>query len=103
MKRYFAFVLLVLATELALLIGIAFFFDVNLLTTLFFGSAFFVFVAYLLSSSGDAFTKMQEVAAFDATGGKYQPKYEKLTLQFGPFLSGSILCFIAYFVIAYFI
>lgn len=103
MFRYFTYVLLVLAVELGILFGISFYFHVDFLSTLFFGSAFFVFFAFLLGSSGDMLSKKQELAVFQATGGNYIPKHEKLTLRVGPLLVGSILCFIAYFVISYFI
>jgi hypothetical protein len=100
--RYIALVLLVLALELGLLIGLAVYFNINLLTMMFFGATFFVFFAFLISSSGDMLSKKQELAAFQASGGTHIPKYEKLTLRFGPFLAGSILCLLTYFAMAYF-
>ncbi|QOY35151.1 hypothetical protein AWH56_020985 [Anaerobacillus isosaccharinicus] len=103
MFRYLSYSLLVLAVELGILFGISFYFEVHLLSTLFFGSVFFVFFAFLLGSSGDMLSKKQELAAFQATGGRYIPKYEKLTLTVGPLLVGSVLCFLAYFVFSYFI
>ena len=103
MVRYFVYVLLVLAVELGILFGLSLYFHVDFLSILFFGSAFFVFFAFLLGSSGDMISKKQELAAFQMTGGRYIPKHEKLSLRVGPFLVGSILCFVAYFVISYYI
>lgn len=103
MKRYFIMLLIVVAVELGLLFGISFFFDFNLLSTMFFGSLTFVIVAFLLGSTGDAFSKNAELSIFEALAGRYQPKHEKATLRVGPFLVGSIICFILYFVMSFLI
>ncbi|WP_096153241.1 MULTISPECIES: hypothetical protein [Bacillus] len=99
MKKYLLFVGIVLVVELGILFGFSFFFDTNLLSTLFFGSLFFVFFAFLMGSTGDALSKNSQVAVFDALLGSYKPEHEKATLTIGPFLVGSILCFICYFII----
>ena len=103
MKRYLLFCLIVLVVELGILFGFSYFLETNLLSTLFFGSLFFVFFAFLMSSTGDALSKNSQVAVFDALLGSYKPEHEKATLTIGPFLVGSILCFISYFIIYAFI
>ncbi|RXJ04532.1 hypothetical protein DS745_03880 [Anaerobacillus alkaliphilus] len=102
MVKLIAMILFVLIVELGILFGISFYFEVDLLSTLFFGAVFFVFISYLMSSSGDMFTRGQEAAAFQASGGRYIPKYEKFTMQIGPFMIGSVLCFVVYLVLSYF-
>ncbi|MCH1625018.1 hypothetical protein [Fredinandcohnia quinoae] len=96
MLRFFGFSLLVLLIELGILFGVAFYFDYHLLSTMFFGSVIFTFIAYLLGSSGDALSKNSEVAVFHALAGRHQPKHEKAVVRLGPFLVGSIFCFIVY-------
>ncbi len=101
MMKLITMILLVLIVEVGILFGISFYFSVDLVSTMFFGSVFFVLISYFMSSSGDMFTKMQEVDAFQALGGRYVPKYEKYTLQIGPFMIGSVLCFVVYLIIVY--
>jgi hypothetical protein len=102
MKKYLITILIILAFEVGILFGISFFFDTNLLSTMFFGSVFFILFAFITSSTGDVFSKNSQTAAFDAVGGSYKPTHEKLTLKIGPFLVGSILCLVVYFVLSYF-
>jgi hypothetical protein len=102
MIRYLLFVLLVLVVELGIIFGLSKYFDADLLTTMFFGAAFFIFFAFLTGSSGDLLSKNAEFAAYTSMGGQYEPKHEKLTLKISPFLIGSILCFIVYLVMSYF-
>ncbi|MBD8071092.1 hypothetical protein [Bacillus sp. PS06] len=99
MKKYIGVVLLVLIIELAVLFGIHLYFDTNLLSTLFFGSIIFSFFAFITGSRGDALSKQSELAAFDSQAGAYKPKHEALTLRVGPFLIGSLLCFIVYLIL----
>jgi hypothetical protein len=77
------------------------YFDTNLVNTMFFGSCFFVLFAFLISSSGDALSKNSQVAVFDSLLGSYKPQNEKTTLTISPFLVGSILCLVAYFLLYY--
>lgn len=102
MKRYLIILVAVLAIELVILFGISYFFEFNLLSTMFFGSISFVLLAFILGSSGDAFLKNAQVAVFDSLAGSYQPKHEKLTLRVGPVMVGSILCVIVYLGMSFF-
>ncbi len=97
-KKYIGLVFLVLLIEIGVLLGIYSFFKTNLLSTMFFGSISFMIFAFITGSKGDVFTKQSELAAFESQAGAYKPKHEKLTLRIGPFLIGSILCFIVYLV-----
>ncbi|MCM3596763.1 hypothetical protein M4D55_13415 [Metabacillus idriensis] len=99
MLRYTLFVFITLIVEAALILGISFFFKTDFLTTMFFGSAFFIFFAFLIGSSGDLLSRNSEFAAFNAMGGRYEPKYDKVTFRISPFLIGSILCMILYFLL----
>lgn len=101
MKRYMIFVLLVVVLELSLLFGISLFFDTNLVNTMFLGSCIFIIFAFLMSSTGDVFSKNSQKAVFDMFLGSYKPQHEKMTLKISPFLVGSILCFGMYFVLYY--
>ncbi len=94
--------LLVVGIEIGLLFGISYFFDFNLLSTMFFGSISFIIVAFLLGSTGDALSKNAELAVFESLAGSYHPKHEKATLRVGPFLVGSIVCFIVYLTMSFF-
>ncbi|WP_078547860.1 hypothetical protein [Litchfieldia alkalitelluris] len=98
MKRYIWLVLLVLGLELGVLLGISLFFDTDLLSTMFFGSIFFMFFAFITGSTGDVFSKTGQLAAFESQAGAYKPKHETLSLRIGPFLVGSIVCFIVYLI-----
>lgn len=100
--RYIVFVLLVLGIELGILFGVSFYFDINLLSTMFFGSSLFIIFAFIISTSGDVLTKNAELGAFYSQGGAYKPRHEKMTLKIGPFLVGSILCLVVYFILTYF-
>ncbi|WP_449539684.1 hypothetical protein [Ferdinandcohnia sp. Marseille-Q9671] len=102
MVRFMTYSLLVTAVEVAILFGISLYFDYNLLTTMFFGSCFFVLFAFLTGSSGDIFTKNSEVAVFNTFLGSYKPRNDKLTLRVNPFLVGSLLCMVVYGVMEYF-
>lgn len=102
MVRHMTFALLVTAVEVAILFGISLYLDANLLTTMFFGSCFFILVAFLMGSSGDVFTKNSEVAVFNTFLGSYKPRHEKAILKINPFLTGSLFCLIVYFVMEYF-
>ncbi|MCA1320616.1 hypothetical protein LC085_11905 [Bacillus tianshenii] len=102
MKKYLILVAVVLAIELGILFGISFFFDFNLLSTMFFGSVSFVLLAFILGSTGDVFSKNSQVAVFDSLAGSYQPKHEKMTLRVGPVMVGSILCVLVYFGMSFF-
>jgi len=101
LKKYIFFVLLVLVLEIGILVGISMYFDTNLVNTMFFGSCFFVLFAFLISSSGDALSKNSQVAVFDSLLGSYKPQHEKTTITISPFLVGSILCLVAYFLLYY--
>ncbi|MCM3617461.1 hypothetical protein M3936_07710 [Sutcliffiella horikoshii] len=102
MKKYIITLLLVLAVEIGILFGISTYFDFNLLSTMFFGSLFFVFIAFFTSSSGDIFTKNSEAAVLGSMAGRYTPKHTTPTLKVGPFLLGSVLCVVVYFGMAFF-
>lgn len=101
MVRYMTYALLITAVEVAVLFGISLYFDANMLTTMFFGSCFFILVAFLMGSSGDIFTKNSEVAVFNSFLGSYKPRHEKAKLTISPFLTGSLLCLVVYFVADY--
>ncbi|MFD1778509.1 hypothetical protein ACFSFW_07495 [Fredinandcohnia salidurans] len=101
MKKYMIFVLVVVVLELGLLFGISLFFDTNLVNTMFLGSCIFMIFAFLMSSTGDVFSKNSQKAIFDMFLGSYKPQHEKMTLKISPFLVGSILCFGMYFVLYY--
>ncbi|MCG1022951.1 hypothetical protein [Sutcliffiella horikoshii] len=103
MKRFLITLLLVLVAEIGILFGISTYFDFNLLSTMFFGSLFFVFIAFFTSSSGDIFTKNSEAAVLNSMAGRYTPKHTTPTLKIGPFLLGSLLCVVVYFGMAIFI
>ncbi|WP_139785653.1 hypothetical protein [Cytobacillus gottheilii] len=102
MKRYFLFVLLVLVLELGLLYGIAILLNTNLADTMFIGSLILVFFAFIMSSTGDVLSRNTQRAVFNMSLGSYKPEREKTTLSINPFLVGSILCLVAYFVLYYF-
>lgn len=97
MLRYALYVFITLIVEVSLIWGISFFIQTDLLTAMFFGSAFFIFFAFLTGSTGDLLSRNSEFAAFNAMGGRYEPKYDKVTFRISPFLIGSILCMILYF------
>lgn len=100
MLKYFLLILMVAAIEGGLLVGFSFLLEADLLTTLFFGSIFFVFLSYTISSTGGLLSKNSEAKVYYAQAGSYQPKHEKETLKINPFLLGSVLCFISYFIIS---
>jgi hypothetical protein len=102
MVRYMTFALLVTAVEVAILFGVSLYLDANTLTTLFIGSCFFIIVAFIMGSSGDIFTKNSEMAVFNTFLGSFRRKHEKVRLRISPFLTGSILCLIVFFVLNYF-
>ncbi|WHX41118.1 hypothetical protein QNH36_02845 [Mesobacillus sp. AQ2] len=101
LKWYIFFVLLVLVLELGLLFGVSHYFETNLVDTMFLGSVGFTIIAFLFSSKGDALSKNSQVAVFHMFLGNYKPQHEKATFTINPFLVGSLLCFIAYFVLYY--
>ncbi|KPB03037.1 hypothetical protein [Bacillus sp. CHD6a] len=103
MVKFLITLLIVLAVEIGILLGISTYFDFNLLSTMFFGSLAFVFLAFFTSSSGDIFTKNSEAAVFDSMAGRYTPQQQRPTLNIGPFLLGSLLCLAVYFVMAFFL
>ncbi|WP_193539296.1 hypothetical protein [Cytobacillus luteolus] len=98
-KSFVLFVLLVLGIELAILFGIFMFLNTNLLSTMFFGSVGFILVAFITGSKGDAISKGGQLAVFESLGGAYKPEHEQASLRVGPFLLGSILCFILYVIL----
>ncbi|MDR0139601.1 hypothetical protein RFW18_17745 [Metabacillus idriensis] len=102
MLRYTLFVFITLIVEVAFIWGISFFIQTDLLTAMFFGSAFFIFFAFLTGSTGDLLSRNSEYAAYISTGGRYEPKYDKVTFRISPFLIGSILCMVVYFGLSYF-
>lgn len=101
LKRYIFFVLLVLVIESALLYGISLYFHTNLANTWFIGSLLLVFFAFIMSSTGEDLPKRKDAAIFEMMAGPYEGQHKKTTLSISPFLVGSILCFIAYFVLYY--
>ncbi|CAG9621510.1 hypothetical protein [Sutcliffiella rhizosphaerae] len=101
MKKFLLFVFIVLIVEMAILIGISVYFETNLFNTMFFGSCVFVFIALLMSSSGDALSRASEVKAFTTSMGSYKPKFEEGSFRFNPFVVGSLLCLITYFGVFY--
>src|SRR5690554_5017264 len=103
MVRYITFAFLITVVEVAVLFGISLYFDANLVTTLFFGSCFFIIVAFLTCSSRDIFRKNSELAVFNTFLGSYRAKHERIILKISPFLTGSFLCLGVYFVIDHFI
>lgn len=103
MIKYLISLIIVLAAEIGILLGISIYFDFNLLSTMFFGSLAFVFLAFFTSTSGDIFTKNSEAAVFDSLAGRYTPQHQKPTLHIGPFLLGSLLCLAVYFIMAFFL
>ncbi len=68
---------------------------------MFYGSCFFTFFAFLMSTTGDALSKNSQVAVFDTLLGSYKPQHEKMTFTISPFLIGSVLCLVVYFVLYY--
>ena len=101
MKWYVLTILFVLAVELGILFGISYFFKADLLTTMFLGSLFFIFFAFIVGSKGDALTKGSELAVFKTFVGAYQPKHENPSMKIGPFLLASIFCLIVYLIMSY--
>ncbi|MDQ0860907.1 hypothetical protein [Bacillus sp. V2I10] len=103
MKKYIFFVLVTLVIESLLITGTIVIWDTRFPETMFFGSCLFIFIAFLISSSGDFLSNYSEYSVFGAIAGSYQPKREETYLIISPFLVGSILFFISYFIIYYFI
>ncbi|QOR64819.1 hypothetical protein IM538_13235 [Cytobacillus suaedae] len=98
-KRLVFFVLLVLVIELGILFGVSIFLNMNLLSTMFFGSVGFILIAFITGSKGDAISKGGQFAVFESLGGAYKPEHEQASLRIGPFLLGSILCFVVYVIL----
>ncbi|MGG4488376.1 hypothetical protein [Metabacillus idriensis] len=103
MKKYIFFILFTLIIESLLIAGTILIFDTQFPETMFFGSSLFVFAAFLLSSSGGFLSSNSEYSVFSAMAGSYQLKREETSLIINPFLVGSILFFISYFIIYYFL
>ncbi|MFS0823967.1 hypothetical protein [Bacillus sp. 1P02SD] len=103
MVRHMTYALLITAVEVAVCFVISLYFDANMLPTMFFGSCFFILVAFLMGSSDDIFTKNSEVAVFNSFLGSYKPRHKKAKLTISPFLTGSLLCLLSYFVADYFL
>ncbi|MCJ8007220.1 hypothetical protein ACFFF5_06915 [Lederbergia wuyishanensis] len=101
MISYICKVLFVAIIEISILWGISSYFEFDIITILFLGSAFLALFAFMIGASGDFFTKRAEMGVFRLMAGAYTPKHEKITLRVGPFLVGSILSLILSFILAY--
>ncbi|TDL76143.1 hypothetical protein [Peribacillus frigoritolerans] len=103
MKKYILLIFLTVVIESILITAIIFTFNTRFPETMFFGSSLFVFLAFLLSSSGGFLSSNFEYSVFSAMAGSYQIKREESYLIINPFLVGSILFFMSYFIIYYFL
>jgi hypothetical protein len=103
MKKYLFFVLLTVIIESLLITGTILIWNTAFPETMFFGSFIFLFIAFVISSSGGFLSNNAEFSVFSAMAGSYQPRREESYLIVSPFLVGSLLFFISYFPIYYFV
>ncbi|WP_029326409.1 hypothetical protein [Bacillus sp. m3-13] len=104
MVKYLITLIIVLAVEIGMLIGISTYFDFNLLSTMFFRLSCLCFSSHSLQAPQETFSqKIQKQLFFDSMAGRYNPQQQKPTLHIGPFLLGSLLCLAVYFIMAFFL